>query len=354
MTPQGAGIRLGDLFVGPGAAPILVAELSANHNHSLDRALALVDAAAAAGAHAIKLQTLRPDKITLDCDADDFMIRDEKSLWSGRRLYELYQDAETPWEWHEPIFARARENGMLCFSAPFDESAVDYLEALDCPLYKIASFEIVHIPLLRRVAKTGKPVIISTGMSSVGEIDEAVKAVKSEGNDQILLLKCTSTYPADPADTNLLTIPHMAEMFGLAVGLSDHTPGIGVSVASVAVGACLIEKHLTLSRKDGGVDAAFSLEPEEFGSLVVAAEQAWEAMGSVSYGASAAEQGSLRFRRSVYVSSDMEAGEVLSSENISVVRPGFGMHPRNLDVVLGRRVATAARAGTPLSWEMIA
>jgi pseudaminic acid synthase len=345
-------VRLGEFILGGRNAPMFVAELSGNHNHSLERALAIVDAAAESGAQAIKLQTYRADTITLDTDAEDFLISDENSLWRGRRLYDLYEEAATPWEWHEAIFERARTRGLVCFSAPFDESAVDLLEGLGCPFYKIASFEIVHIPLLRRVARTGKPVIISTGMASAGEIEEAVGVVRAEGNSHIVLLKCTSTYPADPADTRLRTIPHMAELFGCPVGLSDHTPGIGVSVAAVAVGACLIEKHLTLSRDDGGVDAAFSLEPGEFLALTLEATQAWEAIGDVSYGPSDAELGSLRLRRSLYVSRDMKAGEAFTSENLAVVRPGFGLHPRYRDLIIGTTICADARAGTPVSWEL--
>jgi pseudaminic acid synthase len=346
-------VSLGGFVLGGRRAPVFVAELSGNHNHSLERALAIVDAAAASGAHAIKLQTYRPDTITLDSDAEGFVINDENSLWHGRRLYDLYEEAATPWEWHEAIFEQARRRGLVCFSAPFDESAVDLLEDLECPFYKIASFEIVHIPLLKRVARTGKPVIISTGMASAGEIEEALGVVRAEGNSQIVLLRCTSTYPADPADTRLRTIPHMADLFGCPVGLSDHTAGIGVSVAAVALGACLIEKHLTLSRDDGGVDAAFSLEPAEFLALVTEATQAWEALGDVSYGPSDAELGSLRFRRSLYVSQDMKAGEAFSSENLAVVRPGFGLHPRYRDLVIGTAIRADAHAGTPVSWGLV-
>jgi N-acetylneuraminate synthase len=327
--------------------------MSGNHNHSLERALAIVDAAADAGADAIKLQTLRPEGITLDIASRDFVINDEKSLWNGRRLFELYQDAATPWEWHEAIFARAAERGIACFSAPFDERAVDFLEDLQCPVYKIASFEIVHIPLLRKVARTGKPIIISTGMSTAGEIDEAVRAVRSEGNDNVVLLKCTSTYPASAGDTNLRTIPHMAELFGCPVGLSDHTLGAGVAIASVAQGACLVEKHFTLSRDDGGVDAAFSVEPAELTALAAEMNRAWEALGAVSYGPTAGERKSLQFRRSLYVSSDVKAGERLTEENIAVVRPGYGLHPRYYEQLLGLAVDRDIDAGTPLSWELV-
>jgi pseudaminic acid synthase len=351
-TDEGT-ISIGGRAVGGSDAPLLVAEMSANHNHSLDRALALVDAAAAAGAHAIKLQTLRPSGITLDCDADDFIIRDPKSLWNGRRLFELYQDAATPWEWHGPIFERAQERGIACFSAPFDESAVDFLEELDCPAYKIASFEIVHNSLLRKVARTGKPVVVSTGMASAGEIEEAVGVIRGEGNERIVLLKCTSTYPADPADTDLRTIPHMSSLFRCPVGLSDHTQGIGASVASVAFGACLIEKHLTLSRADGGVDAAFSLEPAEFSALSKESTRAWAALGGIAYGPSTAERASLQFRRSLYVSKDLKAGGALTDESLAVVRPGFGLHPRYYELLLGSVVRTDARAGTPVSWELL-
>lgn len=352
MMGSKRSVTIGGHVLGEGA-PYLVAEMSANHNHSLERALAIVDAAADSGADAIKLQTLRPEGITLDSDLKDFLIDDPKSLWNGRRLFELYQDAQTPWEWHGPIFQRAAERGIACFSAPFDEGAVDFLETLGCPAYKIASFEIVHIPLLKRVAATGKPVIISTGMSTLEEIEEAVGTVRKAGNDQIVLLQCTSTYPADPSDTNLRTIPRMAEIFGCPIGLSDHTLGIGVGIASVALGACLIEKHFTLSRADGGVDSAFSIEPNELRMLREESVRAWQALGEVSFGPSAGEKPSLQFRRSLYVSRDMRAGELLSDDNVAVVRPGFGLHPRYYEEIMGLALRSDVPAGTPLSWDLV-
>jgi pseudaminic acid synthase len=339
--------------IGLNAPPFVIAEMSGNHNQSLERALAIVDAAATAGAHALKLQTYTADTITLDVDDGEFVIRDEQSLWAGKNLHELYKLAHTPWEWHAPIMARARELGMLTFSTPFDETAVDFLESLNVPAYKIASFEIVHLPLIRRVAATGKPIIMSTGMATAAEIDEAVRAAREAGNSDLVLLKCTSTYPATPANSNLATIPHLRAMFGCEVGLSDHTMGVGVAVAAVALGASVIEKHFTLARSDGGVDSAFSLEPLEMKSLVEETERAWQALGQVSYGPTAAEQKSLRFRRSLYVGSDLKAGDTLSVENLRCVRPGFGLAPRYYEALLGRRVARDVKKGTPTSWDLL-
>jgi len=340
--------------IGPGHPPFVIAEMSGNHNHSLERALEIVDAAADAGAHAIKLQTYTADTITLDTDAPGFTINDPGSLWNGRRLHELYDDAHTPWEWHEAIFARGATRGLIVFSTPFDDTAVDFLEDLGAPCHKIASFENIDLPLIRRVARTGKPIIMSTGMASELEIAEAVEAIRSEGNDQIILLKCTSTYPARPVDTNLLTIPDLRERFGCQVGLSDHTLGTPVSVASVALGATVIEKHFTLARADGGVDSAFSLEPAEFATLVSDSLTAWEALGSVSYGPTEKELASLQFRRSLYVAEDIAAGEELTARNVRSVRPGMGLAPKHYDEVLGRRATTDLRKGTPLSWDVLA
>jgi len=332
--------------------PFVIAEMSGNHNQSLQRALEIVDAAAAAGAHAIKLQTFTADSMTLAIAKDEFLISDPKSLWVGRDLYSLYKQAYTPWEWHAPIMQRAKELGILCFSSPFDEEAVDFLESLDVPCYKIASFECVDLPLIRKVAATGKPMIISTGMASLAEMSEAVQAAREAGCRELVLLKCTSTYPASPANTNLRTIAHMRELFGCEVGLSDHTMGIGVSVASVALGASVIEKHFTLSRADGGVDSAFSLEPQELAALVVETRRAWEAMGVVHYGPTEAEAKAVTRRRSLYIAQDLQAGDVLTTENLRRVRPGHGLPPKYYDVFLGKRVSKAVTRGTPVDWSL--
>lgn len=333
--------------------PLVIAELSGNHNGSLDRALAIVDAAADAGAHAIKLQTYTADTMTLDVKEGEFRIADKKSLWDGKNLHELYKLAHTPWEWHAPIFRRARKLGLLCFSSPFDETAVDFLEELEVPAYKIASFEIVHLPLIRRVAETGKPMIISTGMATLSEIDDAVVAARSAGCKDLALLKCTSTYPATAENSNVRTIPDLREKFDCEVGLSDHTMGVGCAIAAVALGATVVEKHFTLDRADGGVDSAFSLEPHELRSLVVETERAWQALGRVGYGPTEAEMGSLVFRRSVYIAADMRAGEILNTENMRIIRPGHGLAPKHFDSLLGKKLLQAAKRGTPLSWEMV-
>lgn len=339
--------------IGLGAPPFVIAEMSGNHNQSLERALAIVEAAAAAGAHALKLQTYTADTMTIDVREGEFFIADPNSLWSGSSLYELYQKAYTPWEWHEPIFRRARELGMIPLSTPFDESAVDFLESLDVGVHKIASFENTDIPLIRKVAATGKPMIISTGMASVAELDETVRAAREAGCRDLVLLKCTSTYPATPENTNIRTIPHLRELFGCEVGLSDHTMGCGAAVAAVALGASVIEKHFTLARADGGVDSAFSLEPAELKTLVLESERAWQSLGRVTYGASAAEKKSLVFRRSLYVVKDVAAGEVLSTDNVRAIRPGLGLAPKWLDTVLGKPAKLAIRRGTPLDWKLI-
>jgi pseudaminic acid synthase len=331
----------------------VIAEMSGNHNQSLERALQIVDAAAKAGAHALKLQTYTADTLTLAINEGEFFIRDEKSLWKGSSLHELYRRAYTPWEWHEPIMRRAAEHGMLAFSTPFDESAVDFLESLGSPAYKIASFENVHLPLIRKAAATGKPLIISTGMAGVAEIEDAVKAARAAGCRDLVLLKCTSTYPATPENSNILTIPHLRELFDCEVGLSDHTMGVGVAVAAVAHGASVIEKHFTLSRAEGGVDSAFSLEPAELAALVVETERAWQALGKVTYGPTEAEKGSLVFRRSIYVAEDLKAGDVLTSRNLRCVRPGLGLPPKYYDVLLGRRVVRGAKKGTPMQWDLL-
>jgi N-acetylneuraminate synthase len=339
--------------VGGGAAPFVIAEMSGNHNQSLERALALVDAAAGAGAHALKLQTYTAETMTLDIEGGEFSIKDSSSLWSGKSLYKLYQEAYTPWEWHGPIFERARKHGMTGFSSPFDESAVDFLEGLGVPCYKIASFENTDLPLIRKVASTGKPMIISCGMATAEELEESVAAARAAGAKDIVLLKCTSTYPATPADTNILTIPDMRRRFGCEVGLSDHTMGIGVAVAAVGLGACAVEKHFTLRRADGGVDSAFSLEPEELKALVVETERAWQALGAVRYGATEKEKKSLVFRRSLYVVKDLKAGDVLTRDNVRVIRPGLGMAPKFFDGVLGKKIKADVKRGTPLTADLV-
>ena len=339
--------------IGLNSRPFIIAEMSGNHNQSLERALEIVDAAAASGVDALKIQTYTADTMTIDCDAAEFRINDAKSLWNGKNLYQLYQEAHTPWEWHKPIFDRCREKGIIGFSTPFDETAVDFLEELQVPCYKIASFENTDIPLLRRVARTGKPVIISSGMASISELDEAVKTLRLSGAGDICLLKCTSNYPASPKDSNLATIPHMRELFNCEVGLSDHTLGIGAAIAGVALGASVIEKHFTLSRAEGGVDAAFSFEPHEMKALVEETQRAWEALGRISYGPSEEEKRSLVFRRSIYVVRDMEAGKVIGPDDVRIIRPGYGLSPKHWDAVIGKRLACSVRRGTPFSWELL-
>lgn len=345
--------KIADRPIGIGHQPFVIAEMSGNHNHSLDRALEIVDAAAEAGAHALKIQTYTPDTMTLDLNEREFHIGDPNSLWSGTSLYKLYAQAYTPWEWNKAIFDRARERGMIPFSSPFDDTAVDFLESLDVACYKIASFENTDVQLIRKVAATGKPIIISTGMATAAEIDETVRAARAAGCNSIALLKCTSTYPATPENTNILTIPHMRELFGCEVGLSDHTMGVGVSVASVALGATIIEKHFTLRRADGGVDSTFSMEPEEMAQLVVETERAWQALGKVSYGPTQAERKSLQFRRSLYIVRDMKAGEVLGSDDVRAIRPGLGLPTKYLDVVLGMTLRQDVARGTALDWSLL-
>ena len=339
--------------VGPGHPPFVIAEMSGNHNQSLERALEIVDAAARAGAHALKLQTYTADTMTLDVQGQGFQIDDKGSLWNGASLYQLYQEAYTPWEWHEPLFARAREQGMIAFSTPFDETAVDFLEGIGAPCYKIASFENTDLPLIRRVARTGKPMIMSTGMASIAELDDSVRAAREAGCRDLVLLKCTSTYPATPENTNVSTIPHMRELFDCQVGLSDHTMGVGTSVASVALGATVIEKHFTLRRADGGVDSAFSLEPEEMARLVEETNRAWQSLGHVHYGPTEAERNSMQFRRSLYVVADLQPGDELTVRNVRAIRPGLGLAPKHLDEVLGSKVNKAVARGTPLSWSLL-
>ncbi len=346
-------IKINSRQIGLDQQPFIIAEMSGNHNQSLERALNIVEAAAKTGAHALKIQTYRPDTMTLDLNEREFHISDPKSLWAGSSLYKLYSEAFTPWEWHKPIFDRAREFGIIAFSTPFDATSVDFLESLDVPCYKIASFENTDLPLIRRVAATGKPLIISTGMASIAELDDTVKAARDGGCKHLILLKCTSTYPATANNTNILTIPHMRELFGCEVGLSDHTMGVGVSVASIALGATVVEKHFTLSRADGGVDSAFSMEPAEMTQLVLETERAWQAIGQVSYGAIEAEKKSVVFRRSLYVVKDIKAGDLLTTENVRAIRPGLGLATKYLDVVIGKSVKHDIKRGTALTWELL-
>lgn len=346
-------MKIGEISVGAGRPPFIIAEMSGNHNQSLDRALEIVDAAAGAGAHALKLQTYTADTMTIDLQDGDFHIADPNSLWKGNSLHNLYQQAYTPWEWHKPIFERARKHGMAAFSSPFDETAVDFLQSLDVPCFKIASFENTDLPLIRKVAATGKPVIISTGMASVAELDESVRAAREAGCKDLILLKCTSTYPATPENTNVATIPHMRTLFGCEIGLSDHTMGLGTAVAAVALGATVVEKHFTLSRSDGGVDAAFSAEPSEMRALVTETERAWQAVGKVTYGATKAEEKSKAFRRSIYVTEDLQEGDILTRSNLRTIRPGFGLPPKFYDQLIGRKVRKAVKRGTPMSWDLV-
>jgi len=343
-------IKIGNHTIGLNHSPFIIAEMSGNHNQSLERALALVDAAADAGAHALKLQTYTADTITMK---GAYTINDDKSLWNGKELYDLYKEAYTPWEWHKPIFDRAIEKGMIAFSSPFDETAVDFLEELNVPAYKIASFENTHIPLIRKVAKTGKPIIISTGVSSITDIDETVRLLKKEGCENFILLKCTSTYPATPENTNINTIPHLSKLYNCIVGLSDHTMGIGVSVAAVALGARVIEKHFTLRRADGGVDSAFSLEPEELKALVIETKNAYLSLGEISYGVQQAEEKSNFFKRSIYVSNDIAVGGIFTNENLKIIRPGNGLAPKFIDDIIGKKAKCFIKAGTPLNWDIL-
>ncbi|MDO0825362.1 pseudaminic acid synthase [Desulfosporosinus nitroreducens] len=346
-------IEIARMKIGKEYKPFIIAEMSGNHNQSLERALAIVDAAAKAGAHALKLQTYTADTMTLDIDEGAFHIDDPENLWRGNSLYKLYQQAYTPWEWHKPIFDRCKELGLIGFSTPFDETAVDFLESLGVPCYKVASFENTDLPLIRKVASTGKPMIISTGMATVAELDETVRVARESGCSNVILLKCTSTYPATSDNTNILTIPHMRELFECEVGLSDHTMGLGVAVASVALGATIIEKHFTLSRADGGVDSAFSMEPAEMGQLVKETERAWQALGRVAYGATEKEKASLQYRRSLFIVEDMKAGDTLNRDNLKAIRPGFGLPTKYLDVLIGKRLNQDVSKGTPVSWDIV-
>jgi len=339
--------------IGRNSPPFVIAEMSGNHNQSLECALKIVEAVAKTGAHALKIQTYTPDTMTLDLDEREFHISEPNNLWAGRSLYKLYGEAYTPWGWHKPIFERARELGIIPFSTPFDETAVDFLETLDTPCYKIASFENVDLPLIRKVAATGKPMIISTGMASLAELDETVRTARQSGCNDLILLKCTSTYPASPSNSNLMTIPHLRETFRCEVGLSDHTMGIGVAVASVALGATVIEKHITLDRSEEGVDSAFSMEPEEMRQLVSETLNAWQAMGKIGYGPTEDEMKSLQFRRSLYIVKDIKAGDVLTKDCLRSIRPGNGLSPKYLELFLGKKVRKDVQRGTAVDWSII-
>lgn len=346
-------VRIGKHTVGPGHRPFVIAEMSGNHNGSLERALAIVDMVAASGAQALKLQTYRADTITIDVDKPAFRISADHSLWGGETLYALYEKAHTPWEWHGPIFERAAAQGLTVFSSPFDPTAVDLLEGLDAPAYKIASAEIVDLPLIDLCARTGKPLVISTGMANVAEIHAAVSTARAAGNDQIIVLGCTASYPADPSDSNLRGLSLIADTFDVVPGLSDHTMGIGVPVAAVALGACVIEKHVTLARADGGVDSEFSLEPGELTALVTETERAWQALGVPRIGPKESEREVLRLRRSLFVVADVVEGDVVTAENVRSIRPSGGLPPVELSTVLGRRFRASAARGTPLTWDLI-
>ncbi|MBW7456813.1 pseudaminic acid synthase [Paenibacillus sepulcri] len=339
--------------IGSAAEPFIIAEMSGNHNQSLDRALQIVEQAAMSGAHALKLQTYTADTMTLNIHSGQFHINDKASLWNGQSLYDLYNQAYTPWEWHQAIFEYGRKLGLIVFSSPFDETAVDFLETLGAPCYKIASFENTDLPLIRKAASTGKPVIISTGMATVSELHEAVTACREAGSGQIILLKCTSAYPAPVDHCNIATIPHMRQLFDCPVGLSDHTLGMGVAIASITMGASVIEKHFTLSRQEGGVDSAFSMEPAEMKLLVEEADKAWRAMGKIAYGPDEAQQASLQFRRSLYAAADIKKGEAFTRQNTRIIRPGYGLPPKYYELILDSRAVADIDEGTPLSWDLI-
>lgn len=346
--------KIANTIISPDHKPFVIAEMSGNHNQSLDRAFAIVDAAAEAGVHALKLQTYTADTITFNGTSDEFVIKDQNSLWKNQNLHKLYQMAYTPWEWHKPIFDRAKAHGMLAFSSPFDTTAVDFLESLDVPCYKIASFENTDHILLKKVAQTGKPIIMSTGVASIADIQESVTVLRKNGCKDLILLKCTSTYPATPESTNLLTIPHMSKLFDCQVGLSDHTMGIGAAIAAVALGARVLEKHFTLSRADGGVDSAFSLEPDELKNLVVESERAFLAMGKVNYMLSEKEQKSLQYKRSLYVVENVKIDDIFTEKNVRSIRPSNGLHTRYYEEILGKKATQNIEAGTALNWELIA
>ena len=346
-------MKIFNRLIGHNSEPFIIAEMSGNHNQSLENALDIVDAAASCGAHALKIQTFTADTMTLDLNESQFYIDDAKSLWNGRSLFELYEQAHTPWDWHEPIFNRARDLGMIPFSTPFDSSAVHFLEGLNVDCYKIASFENTDIPLIQLVASTGKPLIISTGLATKEELEETVYEARKAGCKDLILLKCTSTYPASPENTNILTIPYMRDLFNCEVGISDHTMGIGVAVASVALGASVVEKHFTIRRSDGGVDSAFSMEPNEMRSLVVETKRAWAALGKIYMGVTDAEKKSIIYRRSSYVVKEIKCGEFFTNDNLKSIRPGYGLPTKYIKNFINKKANRDIDKGTPLSWDMI-
>lgn len=343
--------QFGERRIGAGHPTYIIAEMSANHGHDFDKAVEIMHAAKKAGADAVKLQTYTPDTLTIDCDKEWFRI--QGTIWKGETLHSLYGKAYTPWDWQPRLKEIADELGLDCFSSPFDESSVDFLEEMGVGAYKVASFEIVDIPLLKKIASTGKPVIMSTGMASLAEIDEAVRTVKANGCEEIVLLKCTSAYPAPPEEANLRTIPHLADAFGLPAGLSDHTMGSGVAIAAVSLGACIVEKHFTLARSEGGPDSAFSMEPDEFAAMVADIRLAEKALGTISYEVTEKQQNSKIFRRSLFVVKDVRKGEEFTRENVRSIRPGYGMHTRYLDTVLSKKATADVACGTPLDWELV-
>lgn len=345
-------IKIGKKWVGEEHKPFIIAEVSGNHNQSLQRALDIIDAAAKTGADAIKLQTYTADTLMVKRMDEGYVINDKKSLWHGRSMYDLYQEAHTPWEWHEALFNRCHELGLECFSSPFDETAVDFLEKLNCPCYKIASSENTDVILLRKVAATGKPVIVSTGLATLSELASTVEILKEAGCKDIILLKCTAAYPANPRDANLKTIPHLKNLFHCEIGLSDHTMGIGVAVASIAFGATLIEKHFTLARSDGGVDSAFSMEPDEFKALVTESTIAWQAIGDIHYGPAESENTKIS-RRSLFIVNELKKGDKLTTTNVASKRPGYGIPVKFIDQVIGMSVTKDIPYGTPLTWDLI-
>ena len=341
-------LQLGPVTIGQSHPPLTIVEMSGNHNGSLERAIEIIESAARAGAKCIKLQTYTADSLTIDSKEKDFMITDPKSLWKGSNLYQLYQKAHTPWDWHETLFKKAASLGLMCFSTPFDEKAVDFLEDLGAPCYKIASFENNHYQLIKKVARTKKPVIVSTGMANLEDLFNLVQCLRDNGCEDFVLLKCTSSYPASPSDSHLRTIPHLRDLFNCHVGLSDHTLGIGAALASVAMGAVVIEKHFTLDRLDGGVDSAFSLDPAELKSLLLESQRAFDALGEVRYRLTEAEKSSMSFRRSLYVVKDIKQGERLTPENVRVIRPGFGLSPKYLGLALEAKATVDLNRGTAL------
>lgn len=345
--------KIANVIIGKNSPPFIIAEVSGNHNQSLDRAIAIVEAAALAGANAIKLQTYTADTMTLNVDSDEFRITDKDSLWYGRHLYDLYEEAHTPWEWHASIMQRAKELNLICFSTPFDETAVDFLESLNVPAYKIASFENTDVQLLKKVANTGKPIIVSTGMADLNDLQLIVSTLRSNGCENFILLKCTSAYPASPLDAHLRTIPHLSEMFKCQVGLSDHTMGIGVALAAVALGATVIEKHFTLNRAEGGVDSDFSLEPLELKMLVEESKKAWQALGSVNYSIGSVEKKSTQFRRSIYFIKDLEVGDAITEDSVRCVRPGYGLPSKYLSIITNRVLKQSVKCGQPVSWDVL-